>query len=227
MIQRLLIVEDEPPARRKLQRLLQAQLPEVEIYTAEDTEEASVHLSEHAIDGVFLDIHLPEETGLAFARLLQHGPPIIFVTAYREYAVDAFELRALDYLVKPVDPARLTLALERLETQEAPPLYTLRTDKGRRFVTPEQIVCVVAQGDYTEVWLEDGTSELVSIPMYEWEEKLKDGFERVHRSSLVRMDALSSLERTMTGAYTLKVRGVSEQLKISRKAARMLRLLGM
>ncbi|MEN0062436.1 MAG: LytTR family DNA-binding domain-containing protein [Myxococcota bacterium] len=224
VLQRMLLVEDEPPARRYLRRLLLDACPTLQISAAEDVEQAVFLLERNSFDAVFLDVHLPGRSGLVLGELLQSGPPVVFVTAHRDYAVEAFELSAVDYLVKPVDPARLARALKRLEAVESSPVHALQVAPGAvRFVSEAQIVCVLGQGDYTEVWLDDGTSELVEVPMYAWEARLSEAFSRVHRSSLVRIEAIVRLDRSARGTYSLQLPRVARPVKVSRAAARMIR----
>jgi two-component system LytT family response regulator len=179
---------------------------------------------------VFLDIDMPDGTGFRVVEASSAPFVTVFVTAYAEYAVRAFEVNARDYLLKPVDPARLQGTLERLATRpsadtapSADHRLFLRNDHGGRFISVASIVAIGAAGSYTHVHVEDGSSQLVHRTMDEWESQLPGAiFRRVHRSSIVNLDQVVRTERLLTGGYRLTMRA-GPPITVSRRRATLLR----
>ena len=118
---RALIIDDEPPARRELRRLL-AEFPSIEVVgEAGNVEEAEVRIAAVSPSLLFLDIQMPGGSGFDLLTRLDYAPQVVFTTAHDEHAVRAFEVNALDYLLKPIDPERLAAAVSRVRTAAAPP----------------------------------------------------------------------------------------------------------
>ena len=184
---------------------------------------------------MFLDIQLRGEAG--FDLLARDAGPFrtIFVTAFDAYAVQAFEVHALDYLLKPVHPARLAEALARArdpaarrKAPERPVAYRYDDlffhDDGRRphFIRIRDIAFIRAAGNYTEVHMAAGPPLLVLRGLSSWEAQLKDTpFVRVHRSALVNLDFVERIERGASYTYELYVRGHAAPLAISRRRVRV------
>jgi two-component system, LytTR family, response regulator len=196
---RLLAVDDERPALEDLVRMLEA-LPQVEeVVGAASAHEALVALAEGpAVDGVFLDVRMPGLDGLEVARVLrrfEHPPGLVFVSAFDSFAVDAFELAALDYLVKPVARRRLEEAVERVARAAATsaaldddviPVDTLRGG-GTRLLARASILFLQAHGDYVRVATDEGRF-LLRARLADLEERwARHGFVRVHRGYLVNL----------------------------------------
>jgi len=161
----------------------------------------------------------------------------VFVTAHDIHAIRAFEVNALDYLLKPVHPARLAVAIRRVlaATGESRPAATrlelddhlfLTEGRAARFVTVRAIVCIRAAGDYTEIALPDGKQLLSPRPLKEWEARLPASFARVHRTAIVNLDHVERVERTSDDAFALYVRGVPAPVPLSRRHAARLRSFG-
>jgi two-component system LytT family response regulator len=239
---RALIVDDEPPARRRLKQMLEATGKVEVVALARSVVEALSLATEGDIDIAFLDVHMPGEDGFAYAEQVPFDVPVVFVTAYSTFAVRAFEVAALDYLLKPVEPARLAEAVERVAreverrarligtaqpgssaTQESGhEVLCLQISGGARFVPLLAIVCILARDDYTEVALEDGTTELVSVTMRSWEERLpREKFTRLHRSVIAATGRIERVER-QGSQWQAHVGGVREPLPVSREVAREL-----
>jgi two-component system, LytTR family, response regulator len=245
---RALIVDDEPPAQRRLMRLLLATGRVEVVFMAQSVEEALHNVSEGEIDVAFVDIQMPREDGFAYVEKVPFEVAIVFVTAFSTYAVRAFEVAALDYLLKPVEPERLNTMLDRVEQKintHLPPktesddekrspsggrpadraqrLICLQLTGGARFVAEKDIVCVLAQDDYTQVMLNDGSAELVSVSMQKWEEKLPAPmFARVHRSAIASMGLIEKVYR-LGGRWLAQMQGLADPIPINRTAARRLR----
>lgn len=233
---RLLAVDDEPPALDELVYLLRADSRVGEVLTAGDALTALKVLEGDRLDGVFLDIRMPGLTGLELAGVLGRfaaPPPVVFVTAYEDAAVDAFSLRAVDYLLKPVREARLAEAVGRVLEARATPAApepaadTIAVELGgvTRFLQVSDVRYVEAQGDYARLHTETG-SHLVRIPLATLEERWQSaGFVRVHRSYLVATSAISELRVEPGGGHSLRVGGGAGAvlLPVSRRHSRDLK----
>ncbi|MFG2328164.1 LytR/AlgR family response regulator transcription factor [Streptomyces sp. NPDC048604] len=239
---RVLAVDDEEPALGELLYLLRSDPRVRSAEGATDATEALRRIGRaleagpdgaDAIDVVFLDIHMAGLTGLDVARLLAgfaRPPLIVFVTAHEGFAVQAFDLEAVDYVLKPVRGERLAEAVRRVHEQvhasTAPgaPSDQIPVELGgvTRFVPIGEIAYVEAQGDYARLHTADA-SHLVRIPLSTLEERwAARGFVRIHRSHLVALDRIDEL-RMDGGATTVRV-GTAE-LAVSRRHARQLREL--
>ena len=239
---RALIVDDEPPARRRLTRMLE-EIGGVDIVGQARTpnEIAQTLDLESGVDVVFLDINMPGESGIEFARRLGSSILVVFVTAYAEHAVEAFGISAVDYLLKPIEPHRLEISVHRVRERvlgleknrresaaHATPSWRegqigLSIRGGVRLVDYSDVVVILAQDDYTEVALADGSSELVGVTMKTWEDRLpSELFIRVHRSAIICKKRLRRLERT--GSRWLAWLGGYEQpIPVSRSVASEIR----
>lgn len=222
---RAVIVDDEPLARARLSRLLGRE-PAVEILAEfGDGESAAKGLPALAPDVVFVDVRMPQLDGFAMLERLppSQRPLVVFVTAYSEHAVQAFDARAVDYLVKPVAPDRLHDSVQRVRHQlsaragangasaeEAANAYPERLavpDGLRlRIVPVREIECVLAQGNYVELKI-DGRSLLLRETMAGIAAKLDPKlFVRIHRSRIVRIDLVEQIEAYGAGQYMLRMR---------------------
>lgn len=224
---RVLVVDDEVPALADLVYQL-GQDPRVgTIRTASSGADALRALEQEQLDAIFLDIRMPGLTGLELAKVLARfaqAPPIVFVTAHDDHAVDAFELDVLDYLLKPVRPERLAEAVRRVEEKSrAAPAPARETDDETisvelggvtRFVQRSEVRYVEAHGDYAR--LHTGTtSHLVRVPLATLEERWKQaGFVRIHRRLLVSLAHVTEV-RTEAGRCTVRVDGT--ELQVSRR----------
>lgn len=198
----VLTVDDELPAVEQMQWLLEADPLVAQVYTATDVAQAREVLREHRIDVVLLDIHMPGTTGMELAHELRQQdsadtPHVVFVTADARPAVHAFELDALDYLLKPVRPARLHEALSKTLTRvDTGPLAQI-PDQGRVAVQQgsQQLLIPIrsirwaqAQGDYARIYTEDDSYLLrISLAGIEEDWAAYD-FVRIHRSHVVNLN---------------------------------------
>lgn len=196
-----LIVDDEAPARRELSFLLKAH-PHINVVAEAATlAEARAALQEHAPDLVFLDIHLMGENGFDLAPDIPSATRVIFVTADDTAALRAFRVNALHYLLKPISPAMLADAIDRLSPLRLnePPddeRVLLRSSGARRFVHPSEIIVLEAVGAYTRVYLTDGTRPLVLRSLKSWHETLPPpAFLRIHRNAIVNLARVQSVSQ--------------------------------
>lgn len=232
-----LAVDDEAPALEDLAYLLRADARLSKVLLASGAAEALRLLEAETIDVVFLDIHMPGLDGLDVARVLArfaHPPAVVFVTAYDDHAVDAFELRAVDYLMKPVRQERLAEAIRRIADSRAaaePDPATVTTEVPdenipvelagvTRFIARKDVLYVEAHGDYARLFTKDG-SHLLRVPLTTLEERWRPaGFVRVHRRHLVQLSHIDEV-RLDSGRVTVCVG--STELAVSRRHTRQLR----
>ncbi|KQR39555.1 LytR/AlgR family response regulator transcription factor [Microbacterium sp. Leaf159] len=220
----VLVADDEQPALDELVHLLRTDDRIGEILTARTGADALRQLSERAVRIAFLDIHMPGLLGTELARAflaLADPPAVVFVTADEARAVEAFELRAADYLLKPVRTERLRRAVDRvLELGESAAsgddeVIPVTVGSAVRFVHRKNVVWAQAQGDYSRLHTEDGIGHLVRIPISELESRWAGaGFLRIHRSVLVRISAVTEARLSGTDP-SLVIDGAS--LSVSRR----------
>ena len=222
-----IIVDDEAPARSELRFLLD-EVGGVEV-TAEaaNVREAIEKLKEYPCDVMFMDVNMPEATGLQLAEALQHlkfPPAVVFVTAYSEHALDAFKVSAIDYLVKPVETERLAQAIARVREQVALHLQAHKSERipvekgGRKVLIPvDDIRFIMAKDDYSCIYTVDDRF-LSTTPLAQFEAKLCDfGFFRVHRRYIVNLACVTDVETVPSGAIQLGITGVDERVPVSRR----------
>jgi two-component system LytT family response regulator len=230
---RALLIDDERLARNELRRLLAA-FPEIEIVgEAAQTKQAREQIAALRPDLLFLDVQMPGETGIEFLESLEPPvPTVIFTTAYDEFAVKAFELNALDYLLKPVDPARLAAAIERLpelrlsSVPKRPPSGSLQaTDKvfvreGEKcwFVEVGQIRLLESEGNYTRVHFGDAQPQLFRS-LNAMEERLDPKFFfRANRRQIINISWIAGIEPWFSSGLLVHLKG-GAKIELSRRQA--------
>lgn len=211
---RLLVVDDEPPARARLKRLLLA-LPGVQVVgEAVDGRSALAQAETLAPDALLLDVQMPELGGLDVAASLpEGGPAVIFVTAFDQYALQAFDIAAVDYLLKPVDPERLARAVQRLRqrhrkgARQPPPARLIVSERGEvRVIERAQIHWLQAADNYVEVHTAD-RMHLLRRTLEGLLADLGPGFVRIHRSRAVAVAAVSGMQPAGNGEALVSLRG--------------------
>jgi DNA-binding LytR/AlgR family response regulator len=224
---RALVLDDEAPALDELAFLLRRDPRGAEVHATDSPTEALRLLKERDVDVVFLDIQMPGLDGIELASVLtrfKSPPAIVFVTAHEQHAVDAFELNAVDYVLKPVRAERIAEAVRRVlaAAREEAPGDQVPVERGgvTRFVPVSEIRYVEAEGDYAR--LHTATeSHLVRIPLSQLELQWADaGFVRIHRSILVAIPFIEEL-RVDAGRCAVLVGGT--ELAVSRRHTRQLR----
>ena len=236
-----LIVDDEPLARRELRRLL-APFPWIEIVgEASDVDEARAQVEALSPDVVFLDVQMPGGTGFDLLAQLDRIPQIIFTTAYDHYAVKAFDVSALDYLLKPIEPERLAAALQKVQAARRAgpgggtlpagahsasdvPLEQLFVRDGPRcwFVPLREVSVFTAEGNYVRL-LWGQAHPLLGRSLIALEEKLDPRrFFRANRRQIVNLDFIESVELGEGGRLHVQLRNGPE-IEISRRQARLFR----
>lgn len=223
---RAVVIDDERLARKYLKQLL-AEHPSIEIAGEAENVSDGARLCELAKpDLVFLDVQMPGADGFELLARLNPVPKVIFVTAYSEYAVRAFDVQAVDYLLKPVAPERMTQALQRAgalpgeaEALSLDDSVCLR-DGTRVVVTPlRDIVAIEAQADYTLVRFASHGPLLVHRRMREWETLLPErAFARLDRSLFVNLTFVTRLEATSRDEGVLYLSGNKDPIPLGRVA---------
>jgi two-component system, LytTR family, response regulator len=241
---RALIVDDEPLARRELRRLL-GSFDQVEIVgEASDVDDAREQIEALVPDIVFLDVQMPGGTGFDLLAQLDAMPRVIFTTAYDQYAVKAFEVSALDYLLKPIEPERLAAAVKKVEASgrvapappdanakaaETPsrsdaPIEQIFVRDGPRcwFVPLREVSVFTAEGNYVRIqWGQN--KPLLGRSLIALEEKLDaKRFFRANRRQIVNLDFIEKVELGLGGRLHIQLRDGPE-VEISRRQARQFR----
>ena len=221
---RCLLIDDEPPALKVLARYISS-INGLEIVgQCRNAIEALDILHQKAVDVIFLDIKMPRIIGTEFLKNLSHPPKVIFVTAYREYAVDGFELDAVDYLVKPVSFERFFKAITKLnrlmgketsavssgETSNSAAFVYLKVDKDMKKIFVNEIEYIESWKDYVMVFLTGDKHFLVKQSITAFENLLSEHlFLRIHRSYMVSLSKI-------TGYNALSVQLAQKEIPIGR-----------
>ncbi len=217
---KVIIIDDENKARRLISTLIAEQCPEIsEQYEASDLESGVTLIKEHKPDIVFLDIEMPKHSGLQIAEFFEPNEisfQIIFITAYNEYAVQAFKLSAVDYILKPIDVTELKNAiakakknidknsitdkldnLKKVFQQLSLNKMILEVPKGILFVSHDDIVLFEADGMYTKVYMKNSETQLICKPLKHFVDQLEDKpiFYKPHRSYLLNLKYMKELSK--------------------------------
>ena len=245
---RILIAEDEPLMRERLLDMLQLSWPDAQVVlVAENGNDAWDGFLEHEPDVVFLDIRMPGLSGLEVAERIGKAAHIVFVTAYDQYAVDAFDAGAVDYLLKPVQAERLAKALERLRHKLAAPppdlgallrhlkaslpcqpsekLKWIKATVGKqiRLIDVQDVLFFQSDSKYTRVVLADSEA-LVKIALKDVLAGLdSERFWQIHRGTVVNVKAVAAVERLDAERMEVIVRGRAEKLPVSRSFTHLFR----
>ena len=226
-----MISDDEPPARRELRRLL-ADFPWVEVVGEAGNVEKAAEMVESLLpDLLFLDIQMPGGSGFDLLERLEHVPKVIFTTAHDKHAVRAFEVDALDYLLKPIDPARLAEALARVKSAHAARpqpdavLDQIFVRDGSRcwFVPLREVRLLSSEGNYIRLsW--GKTRPLLGRALVALEQRLDPNrFFRANRRQIINLDFIESVELGVNGRLHAQLRDGPE-VEISRRQARLFKL---
>ena len=230
----ILIIDDEKPARDRLCRLLD-DMPKFQVAGEAANSTAALEcIRELSPDILLLDISMPGMDGMSLARTLQAGgasPAIIFCTAYQDQALNAFEVEAVDYLVKPVRAERLEKSLEKAlrflgrEEGREEDHYVRSSVGGKVVLTPvHRVICLLSEDKYTTVIHEKGTT-VIDESLTELEQKYPGMFFRVHRNALISRKHLRGLQRTSDGQTQVLLSGTDRQPEVSRRNISSLRKL--
>jgi two-component system LytT family response regulator len=230
---RVIIVDDEPPARREMRRLL-VEFPWMEIVgEAGSAAEAEALIEELHPELIFLDIQMPGGSGFDLLSRLEHVPQVVFTTAHDEHAVRAFEVNALDYLLKPIDPRRLASTLDRVRSASAIPaarggsvLEQLFVRDGSRcwFVPLREVQLLTSEGNCVRLsW--GKIKPLLARSLAAIEQRLDPAqFFRANRRQIINLKFIESIEAGVNGRLHAQLRDGPE-VEISRRQARLFKAL--
>lgn len=226
-----IIVDDERLARKEMQRLL-AEFDEIAVVgEAENLSEAVSLIEREKPQIVFLDIQLQNENGFELLEKTDHNFRLIFVTAFDAYAIRAFEVNALDYLLKPVNPERLAKAIERINEEKPDEKANMRPfefddriflELGNRsvFLKVCEISHINSSGDYSEVFTTDKRKFLLEKSLREWEERLPEKyFLRIHRQTIINLEEIEEIETWFNRTFQVRLKNFRESLAVSRRYA--------
>ncbi len=232
-----LIIDDERLARKELISML-GEYDNIEVSgEADDVPSAIKAITKYNPDILFLDIQMPGETGFDLINKIDYEGDVVFVTAYDEYALRAFEVNAMDYLLKPISHKRLKKSIDRIAKGEkpSPPVKKQLDYNDRLFITVgnsmkflkiNSIISISAAGDYSEVTTIDLKKGLVLKSLKEWEERLPENFFcRIHRSDIINMEYTEKVEKWFNYSYRIKMKGIEEPFILSRRYAKKLKEL--
>lgn len=222
-----IIVDDEAPARSELRYLL-GEVGGVDVLAeAASVREAIEKMQSYPVDVLFLDVSMPEVTGIQFADALQrlkNPPAVIFVTAYSEHALEGFKVKAVDYLVKPVETDRLHQAVNRAAEYvtlhvKATQSERIPVEKGGKkiLIAIDSIRYVMARDDYAYLQT-DSDRYFSTVSLAQLEKRLDGhGFFRVHRGYLVNLSMVEEVEPVAGGTLLLTLNGVEDKIPVSRR----------
>lgn len=230
-----IIVDDEWLVREELKTLL-AEYPEIEILgEAANVPQAIEIVRNSNPDVIFLDIQMPGATGFDLLEQTDITSKIIFITAYDQYALKAFEVNALDYLLKPIQRDRLAKTIQRLlagerltrETNQKlaydDVVYVL-VNGSLKFIKLALLRCISAEGNYSHIYYKDRSRDLVAKTLQEWDEILPDDyFVRIHRSTIVNFEYVDQVKKCRNYTHLVYVRGIEKPFVMSRRYAARLR----
>jgi len=232
-IWRAIIVDDEPFARMELKRLLSDYDFVHIIGECHDLESAKDAVIKLSPDLMFLDIDLGRNTGFDLLEQVTPTFQTIFVTAYNEFAIRAFEVNALDYLLKPVNPERLKESIKRLGNpyKEDAKIDLKPFDKillnqhtSSKFITVESISYIEAMGDYTRVFANKDIRGTFHQTIKKWTERLpKDIFCQVHRSFIVNLNHIDKLINKESNRYDIQLKNLPALIPVSKSYAKSIR----
>lgn len=229
---RVVIIDDEPLARRAIRRLLKPHAGVTVVGEAETVAAASAVVARERPDMMFLDIELGHGDGFDLLATLSPPPLVVFVTAHPQHAVEAFKVRAVDYLLKPIAPERFDEALGRVralvarqrETPEPAPVLELRTPSRTVLAAPADMCAIRAEGDFCHVLLADQPSLMILRSLSQFETQLPSPpFLRLDRSILVNRERLRRIDARTRDDVHLSFQGLAEPVQIGRTAAARLR----
>ncbi|MCF7500017.1 response regulator transcription factor [Pseudoalteromonas sp. L1] len=215
---RAIIVDDEPLAHQVIEHHLQTHSDIKIIAQYVSAKDALYGLAKSTIDLVFLDINMPELTGIELLRTLAHPPQIIIVSAYQEYAITGFELNVTDYLLKPVSAPRLEQALNKVRERLVKPNITepnnitLKVDREKRKFNLDSIEYIEAYGNYVKVHQAEQAT-LASTTLKQLSEQLSHSFTQIHKSFLVNKQKVIAVNSEFVELNTGKTLKIGKSFK--------------
>ena len=225
---RVLIIDDERLARQNLRQLIVSHGNLNIVGEASSATEALVLIEREHPDAIFLDVQMPGADGFSLLKNLEHPPRVVFVTAHTAHAAKAFDVEAVDYLLKPVRPSRFALAIQRLESRSPSEIAWEHMDKiclkspGRTvIVPPERIVALVADGDFTRIFINGEKPLLMCHHLSFYEKTLPSPpFVRLDRSLMINATCVRTIltEPSLPHQHRLNLNGIEQDFLLGRTA---------
>ncbi len=225
---RALIIDDERYAREEIKILLKEFNDIHVVGEADDVNRSISEIKVKNPDIIFLDIQLGRETGFDLLEKAAGNFKIIFVTAYDQYAIKAFEVNALDYLLKPVNPERLRLTLNRIRNNSIIKPKNLDYDDSifvksnfhSMFVKIDTIICICIDGDYSSIYTKDKKRYVILETLKNWEQRLPEKhFYKIHRSTIININCIEKIVNLENKTSRVHLYNKEEPLKMSRRFA--------
>lgn len=228
-----ILIDDESAPRLLLRTLLEAH-PTIQVVAEAGTIADGVELIRAVRpDVIFLDVQMREESGFDLFDRMEVEARVVFVTSHDRFAARAFDVNALDYLLKPVDPDRLAKTVARLgvpptplpkEKLEYADRLFLRLERRTCFLRVDAIKRIRADADYSRLWTTDTENTQSNLSLKEWEERLPERqFLRIHRSTIINLEYVVNVEDWFNYSYRVFLNGIAEPEVVSRRYAMKLR----
>ncbi|PIF32908.1 LytTR family two component transcriptional regulator [Flavobacterium sp. 9] len=225
---KVIIIDDERLAREELKRALSAYDDFVLVGEAENADNSKDLIEIHKPDLIFLDIQMPEKSGFDLLESLDNVPEVLFVTAYNQYAVQAFEVNALDYLMKPIREERFSKAIEKvrntiklkssLDNAVTDRKIFIKDGEKRFFIPLDEIYLIESLENYTRLFFQ-GNKALQRRSLRQWEEILDENtFFRINRTEIINIKYIQEVNRTIGGKLEVKLK-TGELLEVSNRQA--------
>jgi len=230
-----IIIDDERPARKELSFLLKDIAGIEVIGEADNLADAVLLINQLKPDLVFLDIQLTGENGFDLLEQVCSDFKVIFVTAYDDYAIRAFDVNACDYLLKPVDPQRLRKAIKRIynDDEESKPgqkkysiddsIYLKQTNCTSRFVEINSIVAITSLGNHSRISTLGDHRYIILKTLKQWESELPDAFIRIHRATIVNKKEISRIDNYSKGRHQVYLNQIDDPFEVSRNCFKELK----
>ena len=220
-----IIVEDELPAREELKYFIDEEKEIKLIAEFDNPLDTLTFLEKNAVDAIFLDINMPDMNGISLGKIITKMYPdtkIIFITAYKDYAVDAFEIKAYDYLLKPYSESRIRNLLKSLVNLKK---ITINMDERLYVISLNDVDYIEA--DEKETLIFSNQKKYISkIKISKWEEMLKgNNFYRCHRSFIINLDKITEIEQWFNSSWIIKIKNYPTAIPVSRNNIKELKEL--
>lgn len=213
---RTIVIDDERSSREELKRALKQYVDIEVIGEAKNAAEAKEQIEAKRPDLIFLDIQMPEQSGFELLESLDVVPAVIFTTAFDQYAVQAFEINALDYLMKPIREERFAKAIERIRTKQAnaPQQLFIKDGSSCFFVKLQSISLIESLGNYSRLYF-DGKKAMLKRSLSKWEELLDAAiFFRINRTQIINIHHIREVQTSETGRFRINLT-TGEWLEVS------------
>ncbi|MRX66903.1 two component transcriptional regulator, LytTR family [Flavobacterium resistens] len=224
---KVIIIDDERLSREELKQVLKSYEDFILIGEAENADDAKDLIETKMPDLIFLDIEMPEKSGFDLLESLNHVPTVLFITAYNQYAVQAFEVNALDYLMKPIREERFLKAIEKIrntlsvkssvnDSAEQNRRIFIKDGEKRFFIALDEIYLIESLENYTRLFFQDKKA-MQRRSLRQWEEMLDENvFLRINRTEIVNIKYIQDLNKTIDGGLEIKLK-TGELLKVSKR----------